>query len=43
MKNIFKGTGVALITPSKNNGDVDFESLSKLLDHCINSIALYPL
>ena len=36
MKNIFKGTGVALITPFKNNGDVDFESLSKLLDHCIN-------
>ena len=35
MKNIFRGTGVALVTPFKNNGDVDFDSLSKLVDHCI--------
>lgn len=35
MKNIFRGTGVALVTPFDNNGDIDFESLSKLVDHCI--------
>jgi 4-hydroxy-tetrahydrodipicolinate synthase len=35
MKNIFRGTGVALVTPFNNNGEIDFESLSKLVDHCI--------
>ena len=35
MKNIFRGTGVALVTPFNNNGEIDFESLSKLVNHCI--------
>lgn len=32
MKN-FKGTGVALVTPFNNEGKVDFEALTALLDH----------
>lgn len=35
MKNIFKGTGVALITPFKDTGEIDFESLSRLVKYCI--------
>jgi 4-hydroxy-tetrahydrodipicolinate synthase len=31
-----KGTGVALITPFSANGNVDFDSLGKLIDHCIS-------
>jgi len=31
-----KGSGVALVTPFKANGDVDFNGLGKLIDHCIN-------
>ena len=32
---IFKGTGVAVITPFHNYGTIDFTSLGKLLDHII--------
>lgn len=31
----FKGTGVALITPFKNDGSVDYHSLEKIIEHCI--------
>jgi 4-hydroxy-tetrahydrodipicolinate synthase len=31
-----KGSCVALVTPFKANGDVDFNGLGKLIDHCIN-------
>lgn len=34
---IFKGSGVALITPFKNNGDVDYSTLYKLIDFQINN------
>ncbi len=32
MQNIFQGTGVALVTPFKDNGDIDFISLENLVD-----------
>ncbi len=32
---IFKGTGVALITPFSNSGEVDYNSLKKLIEHQI--------
>ncbi len=31
-----KGTGVALITPFSKSGSIDFESLNKVIDHCIH-------
>lgn len=34
MKSI-RGTGVALVTPFDNKGQVDFEALEKLIEHCI--------
>ncbi len=36
----FIGTGVAVITPFKN-GNIDFEAMSKVLDHIINGGAEY--
>jgi len=33
--NTIKGTGVALVTPFESNGDVDYSSLKKLVDHVI--------
>lgn len=32
---IFKGSGVALITPFKDNLDVDYESLNNMIKHCL--------
>jgi 4-hydroxy-tetrahydrodipicolinate synthase len=32
----FRGTGVALVTPFKENGDIDFDSLKKVIDHCMD-------
>lgn len=32
MNKILKGVGVALVTPFKNNGEVDYDSLKKLID-----------
>lgn len=32
----FKGTGVALITPFKKDGNVDYFALEKIIDHCID-------
>ncbi|MCT4639109.1 MAG: 4-hydroxy-tetrahydrodipicolinate synthase [Bacteroidales bacterium] len=37
MQNIFQGTGVALVTPFKSNGDIDFESLERLVDFQISN------
>lgn len=34
---VFTGSGVAIITPFKDNGDVDFEALAKLLDFQIEN------
>jgi 4-hydroxy-tetrahydrodipicolinate synthase len=31
-----KGTGVALVTPFDNKGNVDYKGLEKLIDHCID-------
>lgn len=37
MNNLFRGTGVALVTPFHSDGSIDFDSLSKLIDHVINN------
>ena len=29
----FRGTGVALVTPFKNNGSIDWEDLEKIIEH----------
>lgn len=34
-KNDFKGTGVALVTPYRKDGSIDFKSLSNLVEHVI--------
>ncbi len=31
-----KGTGVALVTPFNNDGSIDFDSLAKIIEHCIS-------
>lgn len=31
----FRGTGVAMVTPFKDNGDIDFDSLKKLIERLI--------
>jgi 4-hydroxy-tetrahydrodipicolinate synthase len=36
----FVGTGVAIITPFKNN-DIDFEAMSKIIDHIVDGKAEY--
>ena len=38
---IFKGTGVALATPFKSDGSIDFGSLRKLVNHIIEKGAEY--
>jgi len=35
------GTGVAIVTPFRNDGSIDFKSLGKLLEHIINGNADY--
>ncbi|MEO7446029.1 MAG: 4-hydroxy-tetrahydrodipicolinate synthase [Ferruginibacter sp.] len=37
LKNSLKGTGVAIITPFKKGGEVDFEALSNLIDFQVDS------
>ena len=37
MQKNFQGTGVAIVTPFLNNGNIDFGSLSKLLEHIITN------
>ena len=36
MKNIFKGTGIALITPFKKDGAVDIDALERIVNHVID-------
>ena len=36
-KNIFKGTGIALITPFKQDQSVDIEALNKIVNHVIDN------
>lgn len=36
MKNIFKGTGIALITPFKEDFSVDYEALANIVNHVID-------
>ena len=36
-----RGTGVALITPFKKNGPVDFNALEKLINHIIENGVQY--
>lgn len=36
MKNIFSGTGVALVTPFHKYGTIDFSSLKKIVKHVLN-------
>ena len=35
--NKFRGTGVALVTPFKNDSSIDFKSLGRLIEHLINN------
>jgi 4-hydroxy-tetrahydrodipicolinate synthase len=37
----FSGTGVAIVTPFRNDGSVDFKSLGKLLEHVIKGEVNY--
>ena len=37
VRNIFKGLGIALITPFKQNGEVDFEALMRLVDYQLDN------
>ena len=39
MKNIFKGTGIALITPFNDDKSVDFVALERIVNHVINEEA----
>ena len=32
---LFTGVGVAIVTPFKNDGTVDFDALGRIVDHCI--------
>ena len=36
LRNKLIGTGVALITPFKEDGSIDFDSLGRVIDHCID-------
>lgn len=36
-KNVFKGLGIAVITPFKRNGEIDYDALIQLIDYQINS------
>ena len=36
MKNIFKGTGIALITPFNEDKSVDFATLEQIVNHVID-------
>ena len=37
VRNIFKGLGIALVTPFKTDGSVDYEALIRLLDYQLNN------
>lgn len=37
VRNIFKGLGIALITPFKANGEIDYEALMRLVDYQLDN------
>lgn len=37
MKNIFRGLGVALVTPFDTNGDIDYKALENLVEYQLNN------
>ena len=37
MQNIFRGLGIALITPFKKDGSVDYKTLKSLVDYQIGN------
>lgn len=39
MQNIFRGLGIALVTPFKEDGSVDYETLSQVVEYQINNDA----
>lgn len=41
LKNILRGTGVAVITPFKSNFEIDFDALGKVIDHLIEGKVEY--
>ena len=41
LKDILRGTGVALITPFKKNDDVDFDALRNMINHVIDGKVEY--
>ena len=41
LKNILRGTGVAVITPFKSNFEIDFDALGKVIDHLIEEKVEY--
>jgi len=43
LRNELQGTGVALVTPFKNNGEVDFDALGKLIDFDIDNGVEYVI
>lgn len=43
LKTKLRGTGVALITPFKSNGDVDFDALGKVIDYVIDGGVEYVI
>ena len=40
-RNIFKGLGVALITPFTSDGNVDYKSLTRLVEYQIDNSSVY--
>ena len=36
-QNIFKGLGIALVTPFKTDGSVDYEALERLVDYQLDN------
>src|ERR1041385_3589314 len=40
-KNLFTGTGVAIITPFKNDGKIDFPALTNVIEHIIKGKCEY--
>ena len=43
IQQMFRGLGVALITPFKNDGQIDFPSLSALVNHVVEEGVDYLL
>ena len=37
IQNIFKGLGIALVTPFKTDGSVDYEALTRLIDYQLDN------